>query len=79
MDTVKTNLLIQMEILGRWLATIVVVIAVGAFLLALFRAKEGFGTAFETAVAIAGGVFSSGSGRAAGSTRAARDLGSLKN
>eukprot|EP00879_Flechtneria_rotunda_P004077 GHRR01004322.1.p1 GENE.GHRR01004322.1~~GHRR01004322.1.p1 ORF type:complete len:859 (+),score=261.06 GHRR01004322.1:236-2812(+) len=52
-DTVRTNLLVQMEILGRWLATIVVLIAIGAFLLAFFRAKEGFTNAFESAVAIA--------------------------
>jgi magnesium-transporting ATPase (P-type) len=51
---VKTNLLVQMEILGRWLAIIVVTIAVAAFLLALLRAKEPFVDAFESAVAIAG-------------------------
>ena len=53
-EAVKTNLIIQMEILGRWLATVVVVIALGAFLLAFFRAKESFSHAFESAVAIAG-------------------------
>jgi magnesium-transporting ATPase (P-type) len=53
-ETVKTNLLIQMEILGRWLATIVVLIALGAFLLAFLHAKEPFVEAFESAVAIAG-------------------------
>ncbi|WIA10648.1 hypothetical protein OEZ85_010828 [Tetradesmus obliquus] len=52
-DNVKTNLLVQMEILGRWLAIVVVAIAVGAFLLALLRAKEPFVDAFESAVAIA--------------------------
>lgn len=36
-ENVKTNLLIQMEILGRWLATIVLLIALGAFLLAYLR------------------------------------------
>jgi magnesium-transporting ATPase (P-type) len=51
---VKTNLLVQMEILGRWLAIVVVTIAVGAFLLALLRAREPFVDAFESAVAIAG-------------------------
>jgi hypothetical protein len=51
---VKTNLLVQMEILGRWLAIIVVTIAVAAFLLALLRAREPFVDAFESAVAIAG-------------------------
>jgi hypothetical protein len=43
-----------MEILGRWLAIIVITIAVAAFLLALLRAKEPFVDAFESAVAIAG-------------------------
>ena len=49
----KTNLIVQMEILGRWLATIVVLIAFGAFMLAHFHAKEPFSTAFESAVVIA--------------------------
>lgn len=44
----------QMEILGRWLATVVVIIALGAFLLAFLRAKESFVHAFESAVAISG-------------------------
>jgi P-type E1-E2 ATPase len=52
-EQVKTNLLIQMEILGRWLAIIVVLIAVGAFLLALLHAHEPFDEAFKSAVAIA--------------------------
>eukprot|EP00882_Tetradesmus_deserticola_P009077 GHRQ01009576.1.p1 GENE.GHRQ01009576.1~~GHRQ01009576.1.p1 ORF type:complete len:554 (+),score=246.57 GHRQ01009576.1:243-1904(+) len=52
-ENVKTNLLVQMEILGRWLAIIVVTIAVAAFLLALLLAKEPFVDAFESAVAIA--------------------------
>jgi cation transport ATPase len=52
-EQVKTNLIIQMEILGRWLAIVVLVIALGAFLLALLRAKEPFTHAFESAVAIA--------------------------
>lgn len=52
-ENVKTNLLIQMEILGRWLAIIVVLIAVGAFLLALLHAHEPFSEAFKSAVAIA--------------------------
>lgn len=50
----KTNLIIQMEVLGHWLATIVVLIAIGAFLLAFFRAHEAFTDAFESAVSIAG-------------------------
>jgi uncharacterized membrane protein YvbJ len=42
-----------MEILGRWLAIIVIIIAVAALLLAHFRAHEPFTDAFESAVAIA--------------------------
>ncbi|GBF92410.1 carbonate dehydratase [Raphidocelis subcapitata] len=52
-ESAKTNLIIQMEILGRWLASIVCLIALGAFLLAFLRAKESFSHAFESAVAIA--------------------------
>ncbi|WIA35644.1 hypothetical protein OEZ86_004058 [Tetradesmus obliquus] len=52
-ENTKTNLLVQMEILGHWLATIVCIIALGAFLLAFFKAKEPFAHAFESAVAIA--------------------------
>ncbi|WIA15444.1 hypothetical protein OEZ85_002091 [Tetradesmus obliquus] len=52
-ENAKTNLLVQMEILGHWLATIVCIIALGAFLLAFFKAKEPFAHAFESAVAIA--------------------------
>eukprot|EP00882_Tetradesmus_deserticola_P017108 GHRQ01018309.1.p1 GENE.GHRQ01018309.1~~GHRQ01018309.1.p1 ORF type:complete len:335 (+),score=141.09 GHRQ01018309.1:240-1244(+) len=55
-ENVKTNLLVQMEILGRWLAIIVVTIALAAFLLALLLAKEPFVDAFESAVAIAGAL-----------------------
>jgi len=63
-ENVKTNLLIQMEILGRWLASIVVIIAIGAFLLAFLHAKESFSHAFESAVAIAGAC-AAGGGRTA--------------
>lgn len=51
-EPVKTNLLIQMQILGRWLSIIVIILAVAAFLLAMFRADEGFTHSFESAVAI---------------------------
>lgn len=60
-EQVKTNLIIQMEILGRWLAIIVVLIAVGAFLLALLHAHEPFAEAFKSAVAIAGWLVGWGS------------------
>lgn len=52
-EHVKTNLIIQMEILGRWLAIVVLLIAIGALLLAFLHAKEPFAHAFESAVAIA--------------------------
>lgn len=52
-EQTKTNLLIQMEVLARWLAIIVVVISLGTFLLAWFRGGHGPGSAFQTAVAVA--------------------------
>jgi magnesium-transporting ATPase (P-type) len=41
-STVRNNLLHQLEILGRWLACLVAVIALLAFLLALLHAKNNF-------------------------------------
>jgi Ca2+-transporting ATPase len=52
-EQTKTNLLIQMEVLARWLAVIVVIISLGTFLLAWFRGGHGPGSAFQTAVAVA--------------------------
>lgn len=52
-EQTKTNLLIQMEVLARWLAVIVVVISLGTFLLAWFRGGHSPGSAFQTAVAVA--------------------------
>jgi magnesium-transporting ATPase (P-type) len=52
-EQTKTNLLIQMEVLARWLAVIVVIISLGTFLLAWFRGGRGPGSAFQTAVAVA--------------------------
>jgi magnesium-transporting ATPase (P-type) len=49
----KTNLLIQMEVLARWLAIIVGVISLSTFLLALLSAGHNAGAAFQTAVAVA--------------------------
>eukprot|EP00878_Enallax_costatus_P000946 GHUV01001076.1.p1 GENE.GHUV01001076.1~~GHUV01001076.1.p1 ORF type:complete len:1052 (+),score=317.95 GHUV01001076.1:265-3420(+) len=49
----KTNLLIQMEVLARWLAVIVGVVALATFLLALLSAKHNAGVSFQTAVAVA--------------------------
>ncbi len=36
------NLLYQLEVLGRWLVVLVLVVALVAFLLALLRARQGF-------------------------------------
>jgi Ca2+-transporting ATPase len=52
-EQTKTNLLVQMEILARWLAIIVIVISLATFLLAWFRGGHGPGSAFQTAVAVA--------------------------
>eukprot|EP00775_Hariotina_reticulata_P004052 gene4052-4299_t len=49
----KTNLLIQMEILARWLAVIVFVVSAATFLLSLLHAKHGVGLSFQVAVAVA--------------------------
>jgi magnesium-transporting ATPase (P-type) len=57
---VKTNLIIQMEILGRWLAVVVVLISVLSFLLALLKAKQSFISAFKAAVAIAVAIIPEG-------------------
>ncbi|KAJ3413027.1 hypothetical protein HDV05_008618 [Chytridiales sp. JEL 0842] len=56
----KTNLIIQMEILGRWLAVVIGLISLAAFLLAVFRAKQSFITAFKIAVAIAVAIIPEG-------------------
>lgn len=52
-EQTKTNLLIQMEVLARWLAIIVVIISLATFLLAWFRGGRGPGAGFQTAVAVA--------------------------
>lgn len=59
-ENVKNNLLLQLEILGRWLAVLVVVIALIAFLLAMFHAGNNFKTAFESAVAVAVSIIPEG-------------------
>jgi magnesium-transporting ATPase (P-type) len=46
----KTNLLIQMEVLARWLACIVGVISLATFLLALLHAHHTPGVAFQVRV-----------------------------
>eukprot|EP00955_Chlamydomonas_euryale_P026322 278191-Chlamydomonas_euryale.AAC.3 len=49
----KTNMVKQMEILGRLLVVVVLSIAVSAFLLALLHAEEDVAESFKSAVAIA--------------------------
>lgn len=56
----KNNLLLQLEILGRWLAVLVAVIALLAFLLAMFHAGQNFKGAFESAVAVAVSIIPEG-------------------
>lgn len=46
-ETVQNNLTHQLDIFGRWLSVIVLVVVVAAFLLAKFRAGEPWHGAFE--------------------------------
>jgi hypothetical protein len=48
----KTNLLIQMEVLARWLACIVGVISLATFLLALLHAKHNAGESFQVRLCV---------------------------
>jgi P-type E1-E2 ATPase len=59
-ENVKTNLLIQLEILGRWIAIVVFIIALTSFLLARFRVQEAWVDAFSSAVAIAVAIIPEG-------------------
>jgi magnesium-transporting ATPase (P-type) len=54
------NLEKQMDVFGRWLSVLVVLIIVAAFLLARFRARESWQGAFESAVSIAVAVIPEG-------------------
>ena len=57
---VKTNLLIQLEVLGRWIAVVVLIVALASFFLARFRAGETWVAAFTSAVAIAVAIIPEG-------------------
>ncbi|KAI8469567.1 MAG: cation transporting ATPase [Monoraphidium minutum] len=59
-ETVNNNLEHQLSIFGRWLAVVVVLIIVAAFLLAKFRANQDWKAAFESAVSIAVAVIPEG-------------------
>ena len=56
----KTNLIIQLEILGRWLAIVVAILALISFFLAHYRAGEPWVDAFSSAVAIAVAIIPEG-------------------
>eukprot|EP00879_Flechtneria_rotunda_P009621 GHRR01010068.1.p1 GENE.GHRR01010068.1~~GHRR01010068.1.p1 ORF type:complete len:704 (+),score=209.17 GHRR01010068.1:84-2195(+) len=59
-ENIKNNLIHQLEILGRWLAVLVAVIAVIAFLLAMLYVGLNFQGAFESAVSIAVAIIPEG-------------------
>ncbi|KAF6261592.1 cation transporting ATPase [Scenedesmus sp. NREL 46B-D3] len=52
-DNVRNNLVHQLEILGRWLAILVLIVGFITLMLAHFRAGNPFGQAFESAVSVA--------------------------
>ncbi|KAG2429432.1 hypothetical protein HYH02_014087 [Chlamydomonas schloesseri] len=59
-ESAQNNLVLQLEVLGRWLVLLVLVIGLIAFLLALLHADQGFKEAFESAVSIAVAVVPEG-------------------
>lgn len=59
-ESTRTNLVVQLEIFGRWISIIVIIIAVSAFLIAMFVGKEEWGDAFNSAVAIAVAIIPEG-------------------
>ncbi|EKX34242.1 hypothetical protein GUITHDRAFT_80735 [Guillardia theta CCMP2712] len=59
-ESVKTNLMIQLEIFGRWVSLFVFVIAAVTFTLAKVMAEESVGTAFQSAVSIAVAIIPEG-------------------
>eukprot|EP00961_Rhodomonas_salina_P145310 1955825-Rhodomonas_salina.1 len=59
-DDTKTNLMVQLEIFGRWVSFFVAVISVCTLLLAYYTADEDIGTAFKSAVSIAVAIIPEG-------------------
>ncbi|KAI8465790.1 MAG: cation transporting ATPase [Monoraphidium minutum] len=59
-ETVNNNLTRQLDVFGRWLAVLVLLVVVASFLLAKFRANESWRGAFESAVSIAVAVIPEG-------------------
>lgn len=58
--TTRTNLQVQLEIFGRWIAGFTIVLAAVAFCLAYLVAKEPLGQAFSSAVSIAVAIIPEG-------------------
>jgi len=59
-DTMKTNLMVQLEIFGRWISVFVFIIAFAAFMLAHFAHDQTVGDAFKSAVSIAVAIIPEG-------------------
>jgi magnesium-transporting ATPase (P-type) len=59
-DNVRNNLVHQLEILGRWLAIMVLIVGFITLMLAHFRAGNPFGKAFESAVSVAVAIIPEG-------------------
>eukprot|EP00961_Rhodomonas_salina_P087173 1172364-Rhodomonas_salina.1 len=59
-DDTKTNLMVQLEIFGRWISVFVAIIAVVTLLLAYYTADETLGDAFKSAVSIAVAIIPEG-------------------
>ena len=64
-EVVNNNLTRQMDIFGRWLSLLVLIIMIAAFLLARFRANEPWQGAFEVGAARPHGARSRGCERLA--------------
>jgi magnesium-transporting ATPase (P-type) len=59
-DSTRNNLMVQLEVLGRWLAVLVLIMALVAFLLSLLVVGNPFAEAFSSAVAIAVAIIPEG-------------------
>jgi magnesium-transporting ATPase (P-type) len=59
-DNVRNNLVHQLEILGRWLALMVLVVGFITLMLAHFRAGNPFSAAFASAVSVAVAIIPEG-------------------
>lgn len=59
-DNVRNNLVHQLEILGRWLSVMVLVVGVITLLLAVYRGGNSFRLAFASAVSVAVAIIPEG-------------------